>query len=334
MPVPKAFDNLPPEIRRQLRKTDPPGWFRPMLATLTEKRFSREGWLFEPKFDGVRCLVFRRGRSVELLSRNEKLLNTKYPELVEALQELKPSSFIADGEIVAFDKGLTSFTRLQQRMQVQYPSTELQRAVPVSMYIFDLLYLDPYDLRGIPLRLRKQLLGDTLALAEPLRFTEHRETEGEAYFEEACRRHWEGVIAKNGDSTYVSGRSREWLKFKCVAEQEFVIGGYTDPEGQRIGFGALLVGYYERGKLKYAGKVGTGYDDALLRQLGKQLHALETHTNTFDSDLRPRSGVHWVKPKLVAQIGFTEWTSSGKLRHPRFLGFRDDKAASEVRREK
>ena len=143
-----------------------------------------------------------------------------------------------------------------------------------------------------------------------------------------------GVIAKNGERVYVSARSRDWLKFKCINEQEFVIGGYTDPQGERIGFGALLVGYYERGKLKYAGKVGTGYDHVTLRRLGKQLADLESDLCPFVSDGLPHRGVHWVKPKLVAQIGFTEWTVDGRLRHPRFLGLRQDKSPEEVVREK
>lgn len=163
-----------------------------------------------------------------------------------------------------------------------------------------------------------------------MRFTEHRETEGEAYYREACRRGWEGVIAKNGGSEYVSRRTRDWLKFKCTREQELVIGGYTDPQGKRIGFGALLVGYYDRGKLMYAGKVGTGYDHASLQRLGRQLARLETATFPFAGDGLPRCGVHWVKPKLVAQIGFTEWAPGGKLWHSRFLGLREDKRPEPV----
>lgn len=177
------------------------------------------------------------------------------------------------------------------------------------------------------------MLKAALDFKEPLCFTEHRETEGEAFYREASEHRWEGVIAKDGNSVYVSERSRQWLKFKCVNEQEFVIGGYTDPRGQRVGFGALLVGYYERGKLKYAGKVGTGYDTATLRRLRKQLASLETGSKPFEDAGLPRSAVHWVKPKLAAQIGFTEWTGDGKLRHPRFLGLRDDKLAEEVIRE-
>jgi len=305
-----------------------------MLATLTEKHFSRDGWLFEIKLDGERCLGFRRGDHVRLFSRNRKLLNEKYPELVRAFEMQKTASFIADGEIVTFDRGTTSFAKLQQRMQVQHPSEELRRQVPVLFYAFDLLYLDTYDIRQVPLRYRKDLLRKALEFEDPLRFTGYRAKEGEAYYREVCKQGWEGVIAKNGESVYVSARSRDWLKFKCINEQEFVIGGYTDPRGERIGFGALLVGYYERGKLKYAGKVGTGYDHVTLRRLGKQLADLESDLCPFVSDGLPRRGVHWVKPKLVAQIGFTEWTVDGKLRHARFLGLRQDKSAQEVVREK
>jgi DNA ligase D-like protein (predicted ligase) len=330
-----SLDSLPPEAQAKLRKMKQPGWVAPMLATLTEARFSRKGWLFEPKLDGIRCLAVRDGRSVDLYSRNQKLLNSKYPELVEAFLSQKVVSFTVDGEIAALEDGISSFAKLQQRMQIQQPSAELRRRVPVWFYAFDLLVLDRYDLRQVPLQYRKDLLEAALDFKKPLRYTEHRETEGEAFYREACKQRWEGVIAKDGNSAYESDRSRQWLKFKCVNEQEFVIAGYTDPQGERVGFGALLVGYYERGKLKYAGKVGTGYDTTTLRRLGKQLTGLETGSKPFvEGDGLPRSAVHWVKPKLVAQIGFTEWTGDGKLRHPRFLGLRDDKKAEEVTREK
>jgi bifunctional non-homologous end joining protein LigD len=329
-----ALDSLPPGARAKLRKARQPDWLVPMLATLTEERFSRKGWLFEPKLDGVRCLVFRNASGVNLYSRNQKLLNSKYPELVEAFRKQKAAAFIVDGEIVAFENSVTSFAKLQQRMQIQQPSPDLRKRVPVWFYAFDLLFLGAYDLRQLPLQYRKSLLKAAIEFKEPLRFTEHRETEGEAYYQEACEQRWEGVLAKNGDSAYVSERSRQWLKFKCITEQELVIAGYTDPQGERVGFGALLVGYYERGKLKYAGKVGTGYDTDTLRRLGKQLASLETGSKPFEGDDLPRSGIHWVRPKLVAQVGFTEWTGDGKLRHPRFLGLRDDKNAEEVTREK
>ncbi len=327
-----VVSSLPAEQRAKVRESGWPGWFSPMLAKLTDERFSRGGWLFEPKLDGERCLVHCRDSRIELFSRNHKPLNSKYPEIVEAFDGEQAESLIVDGEVVALVDGVSSFAALQQRMQIQHPSTELQRRVPVWFYAFDLLYLDGYDLRKLPLRYRRRLLENSLAFRNALRLTECRERDGEAYYEEACERHWEGVIAKDAGSVYVSDRSRYWLKFKCVNEAEFVIGGYTDPAGRRIGFGALLVGYYERGKLKYAGKVGTGYDAETLERLGQRLAVLRSGRSPFEEDGLPRAHVHWVTPKLVAQIGFAEWTSEGKLRHPRFLGLREDKAAEEVTR--
>ena len=329
----KPLDRLPAEAKACLRKRPQPVWVAPMLATLTYDHFSREGWLFEPKWDGERCLAFRRGRDLSLFSRNRKRLNEKYPEITAAFHRQETDSFIADGEIVTFKNGITSFAKLQQRMQVEHPPAELIRRVPVWIYLFDLLYLDQYDIREVPLRYRKEVLRDTFDYEDRLRFTDHCEKEGEAYYRKACRRGWEGVIAKNGDSVYVSRRTRDWLKFKCGQEQEFVIGGYTDPRGKRIGFGGLLVGFYHRGKLIYAGKVGTGFDTETLQRLSRKLAQLETATSPFAGDGLPRRGVHWVKPKLVAQIGFTEWTPGGKLRHPRFLGLREDKRPEEVVRE-
>ena len=305
-----------------------------MLATLTDEVFSRQGWLFEPKWDGERCLAFRRGRDLNLFSRNRIRLNAKYPEVVEAISQQETTSFIADGEIVAFDGAITSFAKLQARMQVEQPSADLIRKVPVCFYLFDLLYLDRYDIRQVPLRYRKEVLRNAFDFQRSLRFTEHRKTEGEAYYRRACQKGWEGIIAKNGDSVYVSRRTRDWLKCKCKQEQEFVIGGYTDPAGSRTDFGALLVGYYETGLLRYAGKVGTGYTAATLRDLGARLRELERPESPF-VDVRPiPHGTHWTQPGLVAQIGFAEWTNDGRLRQPRFLGLRDDKRPAEVVRER
>jgi DNA ligase D-like protein (predicted ligase) len=325
---------LPPEVKSRARIRPLPDWIPPMLATLTEERFSRQGWLFEPKFDGERCLAFGDRGTLRLMSRNQKELNDRYPEIVEAFRNQPTAAFIADGEVVTFDGEVTSFAKLQQRMQVARPSLELRRAVPVWLYVFDLLYVDRYDIRRVPLRYRKQVLREAFRFNGALRFTEHRETEGVAFYREACRRGWEGIIAKDGDAAYVSGRTRVWLKFKCSQEQEFVIGGYTDPRGGRVGFGALLVGVYEGGKLVYAGKVGTGFDNATLERLGRQLARLERPTSPFAGGELPRRGVHWVEPKLVAQVAFTEWTPGGKLRHPRFKGLREDKDPKEVVRER
>jgi bifunctional non-homologous end joining protein LigD len=304
-----------------------------MLATLTYKRFSDPNWLFETKFDGERCLAFRKGDSVTLFSRNRKPLNNTYPEIADGIGEQARDNFVVDGEIVAFDGEVSSFSMLQRRMQITDPVAARLTGVEVFYYIFDIPYLAGYDTTEVELRHRKTLLRQALSYDDPLRFTTHRETEGEAAYREACARGWEGVIAKRADSPYVQRRSTDWLKFKCVNRQEFVIGGFTDPHGSRVGFGALLVGYYENGRLRYAGKVGTGYDTRTLFELGQQLRALETNRSPFAEPVKEK-GAHWVRPELVAEVGFTEWTVDGKLRHPRFLGLRDDKPARSVVRER
>src|SRR3979490_2609695 len=215
MPGRNLLDGLPADIKGRLRNRAQPKWVAPMLATLTDEVFSRQGWLFEPKWDGERCLAFRRGRDLDLFSRNRIRLNAKYPEVVEAIHQQEGTSFIADGEIVAFDGVITSFAKLQARMQVEHPSAHLIRKVPVWFYLFDLLYLERCDIRQVPLRYRKQVFRNAFDFRGSLRFTEHRKTEGEDYYRQACQKGGEGIIAKNGDSVYVSRRTRDWLKFKC-----------------------------------------------------------------------------------------------------------------------
>src|SRR6267142_4696596 len=325
---------LPAEVRKLARKRAMPPWFSPMLATLVDKPFSAEGWIHEPKLDGERCLVFCRDNNPHLFSRNRKLLNHIYPELLGPLTVQESSSYIVDGEIVAFKGEVTSFSQLQRRMQVRDPEEARRRGIDVFYYLFDLLYLNGYDLRDVPLFHRKQLLENTFDFRDPVRFTEHREKEGEAYYRQACRKGLEGVIAKRANSAYVSRRSRDWLKFKCWAEQEFVIAGFTDPKGSRVGFGALLLGYYEGDRLVCAGKVGTGFDREMLASLGRKLASLEIKNSPLEGIVKAGKSVHWVRPKLVAQVAFTEWTHDGKLRHPRFLGIRTDKDPRDVVRER
>jgi bifunctional non-homologous end joining protein LigD len=323
---------VPGVLLAQARKASQPDWVDPMLATLTKTYFSDPKWIFERKLDGERVLTFVKRGKPRLFSRNRIDLNGNYPELVEAFERCTGSSLIADGEVVAFEGKQTSFGKLQPRMMTRNPSEALRKSVPVFYYLFDLLYIDGYDVRLLPVRDRKKLLREAVDFENPLRFMTHRVKKGEAYHDEACRKGWEGVIAKRADSLYVSGRSKDWLKFKCVNEQELVIVGYTNPSGSRTAFGSLLVGYYENGELHYAGKVGTGYSVKLLSELGEQLRRLEQDTSPVVERVRQK-GAHWVKPKLVAQFGFTEWTRDGKLRHPRFLGLRRDKKATEVVRE-
>ncbi len=326
----RAIASLPSDAKERLRRRTQPEWAAPMLAVLTHEPFSSDDWLVERKLDGERCLAFRRGPQLRLLSRSGRLLNDTYPELVDALLAQDCDSFIADGEVVAFEGRQTSFARLQQRLQLRDPEQARRSGVPVFYYLFDLLYLDGYDTTQLELRIRKSLLRRFLSFRGPLRYLRHRNAEGEAYYREACRRGWEGVIAKRAAAPYQHRRSRDWLKLKCVNEQEFVIGGYTEPKGARIGFGALLVGFYEDGLLRYAGKVGTGYSAATLRDLAGRLAALETDEPQFAEATLPRSGVHWVRPELVGQIGFAELTRDRRLRHPRFLGLRRDKSPREV----
>jgi DNA ligase D-like protein (predicted ligase) len=329
------FAPLSAEARRRLRKRRHPDWVQPMLATLTDEPFSDEGWIYEPKLDGVRCLAFRDRDRVRLLSRNRKSQNATYPEIVDAIAAQKVSDFVVDGEVVAFRNGVTSFSRLQQRMKIADPETARRSGVPVYYYIFDIMHLEGRNTTRLGLRERKDLLRRSIEFEDPLRFSTHRDGEGEAFLEEACRKGWEGLIAKRADSVYVQRRSTDWLKFKCVARQEFVVGGWTEPRGGRVGLGALLVGVYEDGELRYAGKVGTGYDDRTLRDLSRRLVAIGRKTPPFaDPGGIPRKGVHWASPKLVAEVGYTEWTSDGRLRHPRFLGLRRDKAPQEVVRER
>jgi len=312
-----------------------PAWLEPELATLTTDRFSDPAWIYERKFDGERCLAFRDGEQLRLMTRNQQQVTGTYPEIAEALRTQAATDFIVDGEVVAFDGDETSFSRLQQRLGVRAPSPALLARVPVYIYLFDVLWADGRDVRSESLLERKAVLGGLLSFGGSLRYAEHRDTDGEAYYREACQLGWEGLIAKRADSPYRPGRNRDWLKFKCLNGQEFVIGGYTDPKGSRVGFGALLLGYYDADrKLRYAGKVGTGFDRSTLTSLHAALAAHEQPASAFEPVRGlPRSGVHWVQPRLVAQVGFSEWTPDGELRHPRFQGLRRDKDPADVVRE-
>ncbi len=328
------FARLGRDARRALRPAPHPEWMAPMLATLTDRRFSDPAWLFERKFDGERCLAFRRGPQVRLLSRSRQPLGRTYPEIADALRAQDVDDVVVDGEVVAFEGSRTSFARLQQRLGITDPDVARRSPVRVFYYVFDVLHLDGQDVTGLALRDRKSLLRDTLAYRDPLRFTPHRNTDGEACLADACAKGWEGLIAKRVDARYVSRRSGDWLKLKCSAGQEMVIGGFTDPAGSRVGLGALLVGYYDGDELVYAGKVGTGYSRQTLLDLRRRLDGLEVGRSPFGRGRVAERGVHWVRPQLVAEVAFTEWTADGKLRHPRFEGLRRDKPARDVVRER
>jgi DNA ligase D-like protein (predicted ligase) len=328
-----ARELLPQASAAALRPARHAGFHPPMLATLTDHPFSGPDWVFERKLDGVRAIIGReQGQAPNLWSRNEKSMDATYPELVDALDADGPERFVADGEIVAFDGSQTSFSRLQARIQLTDPAEIARAGVPVYLYLFDLLVLGEVDLTRLPLRDRKRLLRQAFDFTDPVRFSTHRNAEGEAFYEHACERGWEGLVAKRADSPYQGRRSGDWLKVKCVHGQEFVIGGFTDPQGSRSGFGALLLGYYDGDALRYAGKVGTGFDQATLTRLHEQLTERAVPASPFTGVVGERRA-HWVAPELVAQIGFAEWTSDGRLRHPRYLGLREDKSAREVVRE-
>jgi DNA ligase D-like protein (predicted ligase) len=305
-----------------------------MLATLTDRRDFGDDWLLERKFDGERCVARKDGGDVQLESRTGRDLTGTYPEVHAAVAAQRPREVLLDGEVVAYDGAQTSFSRLQQRLGVTNPSADHVAAYPVVFCVFDVLELDGENLVERPLIERRARLMKSIRPSAALQLTEAWHGDSERRFAEACRSGWEGLIAKRADAPYARGRSKDWLKLKCVWEQELVIGGYTDPAGSRTDFGALLVGYYEDGRLRYAGKVGTGYTAATLGQLGARLRELDSPASPF-VDARPiPRGTHWTRPELVAQVGFAEWTSDGRLRQARFLGLRDDKPPAEVVRER
>jgi bifunctional non-homologous end joining protein LigD len=297
----------------------------PMKAVLSDQPFSDPDWIFERKLDGIRCIAIKDESGVSLMSRTAHRMNDQFREVAEALEREPAEDFVLDGELVAFRDGVTSFELLQQRHR---------RRVRVQYYVFDLPRLNGEDLRPLPLRERKTRLRRALRFEGTIRFNPHRNGEhGEELYREACRKGLEGVIAKRANSPYTGKRSRDWLKLKCHAEQELVIGGFTAPKGSRTDFGALLVGYNEKSALRYAGKVGTGFDQATLGELGAQLRKLEQDESPFAPFKPIPPGTHWVRPELVAQVAFSEWTRDGRLRQPRFLGLREDKPAGDVVRE-
>jgi len=278
-----------------------------MAATLTHERFAGPEWIFERKFDGIRLLAFRHALDVRLLSRNR--LPQDYPAVVRAILDLPVRDVILDGEVTG----------------------AWGRPGKVAYHVFDVLWLDGRDLRALPLEARRALLRD-LPLREPLQRV--ISLDAREPWTLASREGWEGVVAKRRDSVYEHRRSRHWLKMKCEATQELVVGGFTDPQGRRVGLGALLVGYFEHDDFVFAGKLGTGFDTKLLLDLRARLDALEVAEPPFTRAVGlPRVGGHWVRPEIVVQVAFLEWTVHGKLRHPRLVGVRPDKSARDVVRE-
>jgi bifunctional non-homologous end joining protein LigD len=290
-----------------------------MKAVLTTERPSGPEWVFERKLDGIRCLAVKHEGRTRLYSRNELSMNDRYPSLVAALDADPADGFVIDGEAVAFVGGRDRFGGGE--------GSEL------FYYVFDVLIADGRDVRKLPLEERRQQLEKVLRWKDQLRITEQMTGDGAALLEQACGDGWEGLIAKRLGTPYVSTRSRDWLKLKCTRAQELVVGGFTAPRGSRTELGALLVGYYEGDRLRYAGKVGTGFSRATLRELAEKLAPLVRETSPFEPEKGIPRAATWVEPEVVAQIAFMEWTSDGRLRHPSFLGLRFDKPVREVTRE-
>ncbi len=307
-----------------------------MLATLIKPRALPRDWIYEPKLDGVRALVKRNGTRIQLLSRSGRRMDGSYPDVVEALGTVLRSDALLDGELVAIDPetGLSGFNRLQSRIHVLRPNAALIRAVPVQLWLFDCLRAGEEDMRGRPWRERRKRLERLVKPSTIVRLTPVLEGTFKTLYRAACKRGSEGLIGKHASSRYVTGRSREWVKLKCLNEQEFVVLGWTDPKGTREEFGALLLGYFNEGELQYAGRVGTGFDAEALHRLKALLAPLSAERPALsDISAIKTDDVHWIKPSLVVQVGFSEWTPAGILRHPRYLGIREDKKATAVVRE-
>jgi bifunctional non-homologous end joining protein LigD len=294
-----------------------------MLATLVEEPFDRTGWIYEEKYDGVRILAYKEGERISLMTRNNIDRTVRHPSVAKAVANLRASTLLLDGEVAVFDKKKVSHFQMLQQVH------GLQKYV-----VFDCLYLDGNDLRRRPLIERREILeklidkkaGETILLSDTLAGN------GIEAFVVAQKRKLEGLVAKNTASKYQERRSHDWLKVKVNHESEFVIGGYTEPGGSREYFGALLLGVYEGKKLRFAGKVGTGFDNKTLRELSGQLKKIKAAKSPFADEVGERNAT-FVRPRLVAQIAYTEWTTDGRLRHPAYLGLREDKAAKDVRRE-
>jgi DNA ligase D-like protein (predicted ligase) len=289
-----------------------------MLATLVDEPFNRPGWVFEEKYDGFRILAYKEGNNVVLISRNAIDRTDRYPAIAAELAKLAPQTLALDGEIVVFDsKKVSRFQLLQQsKGRPQY-------------VLFDCLYENGKDLRNESLSVRREALERAVKPSPPLLLAERVAPDGLKAFQLAMKRKLEGVIGKHVASPYREGRSTEWLKVKVHQEDEFVIGGFTEPAGSRQHFGALLLGVYAGDQFRYVGKVGSGFDEKTLRSLHGKFQRLVRDKSAFSADVKEQ-GATFIAPKLVAQISFTEWTKDGKLRHPVFLGLRDDKDPTEV----
>ena len=316
-----------------------PTTIHPMLSTAIDEAFDGPEWFFEIKWDGYRAIAFIENGKARLISRNQNDLTSRYPELKDLPQFIKATTAILDGEVVALDdEGRPSFSLMQQRTGFRPGGrrTVAKADVPVLYYVFDLLYLDGYDLRRLPLEERKRKLAALITPGDAVRYSDHYEAQGKALFEIAKEKGLEGILAKRRDSAYHEQRSRDWLKIKIRHRLECVIGGYTEPEGSRAHFGSIVLGLYDKKKnLIHVGQAGSGFDQKSLADMWDRLKKLETKQNPFTGKVEALRKVYWVKPELVAEIEYAEWTegattgSGPKLRAPVFLGLREDKDPDE-----
>jgi bifunctional non-homologous end joining protein LigD len=311
-----------------------PATIKPMLATLVDESFSDPDWIFETKWDGFRSVCFVQDGRVRLVSRNQIEMTPQYPELANLAKQFKAKQAIIDGEIVALDeKGMPRFQLLQPRVGRKSGLSALRGKGQIVYYVFDLIYCDGYDLTLCPLVERKALLGKILRPAGFVKYAEHIEAEGDLFFKEIEKFRLEGMIAKRAASPYVQKRSSDWLKVKTVQRSEVVIGGYTQPRGSRSHFGALVVGLYRGKELHYVAHTGGGFNQQTLAKVHKLLQPLQTNTSPFAVKPKTNEPVQWVKPKLVAEVKFSEWTAESRMRHPVFLGLREDKKPEQCRFE-
>jgi bifunctional non-homologous end joining protein LigD len=302
-----------------------PKRLQPMFATLTDAPFDDKGWVFEDKYDGFRMVAKTQGGKVTLYSRNGKIITHSYIEVAEALRDVKGDAVI-DGELVALDEdGVSHFQLLQNALRDE---------VKLQYCVFDLMFLDGEDLRGLPLLDRKRRLRSILPRHKLLALSRHRKTFGTKFFKEAEDKGLEGIMAKRADSKYLSGaRTDNWLKIKSSKRQEVVIAGFTVPRRKRPFFGALVLAVREQDRWRYIGHVGTGFSHKTLEELHGKLLPLKIAKSPFPATVKDEAVTTWVKPSLVAEVKFTEWTKAGEMRHPVYLGLRADKQAKEVVRE-
>ncbi len=303
-----------------------PSVIKPMLATLVDDPFSDPDWIFETKWDGFRSVCFIKNGKARFVSRNQIEMTPQYPELAQVAKQIGAKEVILDGEICALDShGVPRFQLLQRKGGARRP--------PIVYFVFDLLYVDGYDLMNCSVVERKAKLAEILLPSNVIRLSEHVEGDGEAFFREIEKFHLEGMMAKRAASKYVQKRSSDWLKVKTIMRQEVVIGGYTEPRGTRSHFGSLVCGLYRDDELHYVAHIGGGFNEKTLASTYKLMQPLKSEKSPFVAVPKTNEPVQWLKPKLVAEVKFSEWTADTRLRHPVFIGMRQDKKATDCRFE-